>query len=275
MINRFTEKQIMVLKSLARYKFLTYSQMVRLGIDNHRSNLSNVLSNLRERKLPFVRKIPHRFGIEAKHYLTPKGRDLLMDLYDMEEEEIHCPKSVITTDTQDQKHRTSIIDIQIEMDLAAQAKGLRTLLVERYFDTTGNNRLARNLKSKTAIIYEGRKTIKADLNFILQTPTQKELYLLELENGKDTKKAVQKCFNHAKAILLGSANKKYHLQQGYRTLWVFEHASILEATLRNLSDSAFFKNLTEYFLFKPLEEIGDSFFEGWSNLDGKERKMYY
>ncbi len=264
-----------MLKHLAKYKFLTYGQMIRLGIDNHRSNLSNAIKALRDRKTPFVRKIPHRFGCEAKHYLTPKGKDLLIERYDMEEEEIQYHKGVIVTDTQDQKHRTSTIDIQIAVDFAAQESRVQTLFIERYFDTTGNNRVARNLKSKTAIVYEDKKTLKADLTFMLQTPKQKELYLLELENGKDAKKAVKKCFNHAKAILLGSANQKYNFQQAYRTLWVFEHVSTLWSTLEKLSEAPFFQNLEEYFLFKPLEEIEHSFFTRWVNLGGKERKMYY
>lgn len=275
MINRFSEKQVQVLKALSHYKFLTYSQMARLGIDRHRSNLSNVLIGLRERKQPYVRKIPHRFGCEAKHYLTPRGKDVLIELYDITEEEIHYPKGVITTDTQDQKHRTSTIDIQIEMGLAAQMQGLKTIFVERYFDTTGNNRVARNLKSKTAIIYEGKKTLKADLTFMLGTSNQKELYLLELENGKDAKKAVPKCIMHAKAILLGSANKKYRFNKAYRTLWIFEHRSTMASVLKRLNSLEFFKNLEEYFLFKPLESIGQDFFQGWTNLAGKKRKMYY
>lgn len=249
--------------------------MLRLGIDKHRPNLSTLLGSLRDRKVPYVRKIPHRFGIEAKHYLSPKGKDVLVQLNHLSEENIHFPKGVITTDTQDQKHRTSTIDIQIELDHAIRNQSIQMLFCDRYFDTTGNNRIAKNLKSKTAIIYEGKKTLKADMTFMLATDTQAELFLLELENGKDAKKAVPKCFMHGQAILLGSANEKYDFERGYRTLWIFEHRSTMESVLEKLNGLEFFKNLQEYFLFKPLEEINQDFFQGWTNLAGKERKMYY
>ena len=275
MINRFSDKQILVLQSLAKYKFLTYRQMKRLGIDKHRSNLSTLLGSLRDRKVPYVKKIPHRFGIESKHYLTSKGKDVLTELYDRPEEEIRYVKGVITTDTQDQKHRSSLIDIQIELDLAAARNQIEMEFCDRYFDKTGNNRVNRNLKSKTAVIYEGNKSLKADMIFMLKTHKQKELYLLELENGKDAKKAIPKCIMHGKAILLGSANEKYGFNRGYRSLWIFEHKSTMESVLEQLNGIEFFENLREYFLFKALEEINEDVFEGWCNLEGTRRKMYY
>ncbi len=109
------------------------------------------------------------------------------------------------------------------------------------------------------------------MTFILQTPNQQELYLMELENGQDAKKAVPKCIMHGKAILLGSANEKYSFNKGYRTLWIFEYRSTMESVLEKLSGLEFFENLKEYFLFKPLEEIREDFFQGWTWLVKKEK----
>ena len=148
-------------------------------------------------------------------------------------------------------------------------------VLDRYFDTVGNNKLDRNLKSKTAFLFDAKNSVKADLVFMLQTPKQKELYVVELENGVDTKKAVEKCINHAKAMLLKSANEKYNYKQGHRSLWIFEHKSIMEATMERLRKSPFFINLTEFFLFKPYKEIQDDFFENWYNVTGQKRKLYY
>lgn len=113
------------------------------------------------------------------------------------------------------------------------------------------------------------------MSFMLQTPTQKELYLLELENGKDVKKAVPKCIMHGKAIMLGNANEKYSFDKGYRTLWIFEYKSTMESVLEKLNRIEFFKSLKEYFLFKTLDEINENIFDIWTNLEGKKRKMYY
>lgn len=275
MINRFSNRQVAVLRHLAHYKYLTYDQLIKLGVSKYKSNLSNVVASLREGKNPYVRKIPHRFGIPAKHYLTKRGAEVLIALGHANGGPIHYPKGTITTDTQDQKHRTTTIEIQIAIDQAAQSNGLEVTFCDRYFDTTGNNRVAKNLKSKTALIYEGGKTLKADMTFMLGSEDIEELYLLELENGKDAKKAVPKCIMHAKAILRGSANEKFFYNKAYRTLWVFEHASTMQSVISRVAALPMFTKLKEYFLFKSLDEIDDDLFTGWLNLDNKRRKMYY
>ena len=69
-------------ENVGTYKFLTYEQMKRLGIDNHTSNLSSNLKQLRESKKPVVKKIPHRIGTPVKHYLSHFGKRLLVDHLD-------------------------------------------------------------------------------------------------------------------------------------------------------------------------------------------------
>lgn len=275
MIERFNDKQKKILLALGKYKFLTYSQMIRLGIANQSSNLSTDIKELSTRRTPFVRKIPHGFGRRAKFYLTAKGKELLASSYDIDSEKIKYPRGIISEDTQDEKHRTTIIDCEIELNLSASSKGIPILFSDRYFDKVGNNRIDKNLKSKTAILYTENKSVKADLVFKIKTPKQEELYILELENGKDTKKAVEKCINHGKAILLGSANKKYGFKQGYRTLWIFEYENTMKATMDRLYTQPFFAHMKEYFLFKPLSSIQSDFTQKWKNIEGKERTMYY
>lgn len=275
MITRFSPKQIDILKALARYKFLTYSQMMRLGIDQHRSNLSNFLKDLRESKFQMVKKIPHGMGEEVKHYLSEKAIPVLRDLAGLEAHEIHCPRGTILTHTQDQAHRTSIIDFHITLDLACQREGLSLLFCDRYFDTVGNNRVEKNLKSKTAFEVDGRASIKPDLTFMLQSTIKNELFLVELENGRDSKKSIEKCVRHGEAMLAGAVNKRYDFQRGYRILWIFEYEGAMEAVLKDLASRPMFEPLVEYFLFKPLSKIGDDLFLSWRNVAGKERRMFY
>ena len=276
-VERFSDKELQVLSHLSHYKFLSYRQLLALGVDKHRSNLSRVVNGLKSGKKPYVKTIPHRFGTEGKHYLTKRAKDVLTKLRDVEEETILYPKGHIKTDTQDQAHRTSIIDLHILLDQQSLANDLEVIFCDRYFDTTGSNRVARNLKSKTAIIYEGKKTLKADMTFMLKTPRKNELYLLELENGQNAKKAVPKCIQHGKAILLASANELYNHQDGYRTLWVFENESTMISVMERVQKLTFFKALHEFFLFKSLDQIyaESDFFSGWRNLQGVNRKMYY
>lgn len=214
---------------------------------------SRVISSLRNGAKPYIKTIPHRLGTEGKHYLTKRGKEVLVELCGIEEEQVRYPIGHIKTDTQDQFHRTTIIDLHILLDQHATKHGINVVFCDRYFDTTGSNRVARNLKSKTAIIYEAKKTLKADMTFI------------------------EKCVQHAKAIVLKSANEQYDHHKGYRTLWVFEHASTMYSVLRRLQTLSFFDEFREYFLFKSLAQCTTEadWFAGWCNLNQKERKMYY
>lgn len=276
MIRPINKKQEQMLRAIAKYKFITYAQVKRLSIESYSTNISSMCKAMRESKRPLIRKIPHRNGTPVKHYLTSIGKNVLLELYnDLNDEDIHFVPSILYTDTQDQKHRTTTIDLQIELDLFCQKEQIEVFFCDRYFDTVGNNRINKNLKSKTAFLYKESKSVKADMVFMIQTKKQKELYVLELENGRDSKKAVEKCMQHAHAILRKSANEKYSFPRGYRTLWIFEHQSILQSTMSRLKKKPFLKNMTEYFLFKPLENIEDDFFNGWLNLAGIKRKIYY
>ena len=275
MILRLNEKQENILRALANYKFLTYSQMIKLGIGKYSSNLSTEVKSLSDRRVPFVKKIPHRVTAQAKFFLTAKGKDLLVNQFGLMEENIQYPKGTITTDTQDEKHRTSIIDFHIELDLSCKANSTVLVFCDRYFDKVGNNRINKNLKSKTSVLYSEKRSIIPDMVFKLETSKQQELYLLELENGKDTKKAVDKCTRHGKALLNGYVNKKYNFQSGYRVLWIFEFESIMNATIDRLRKDVFFNSLDEYFLFKPIDDVEDSFIDNWVNIRGENRVMYY
>ena len=271
------ERQAKILKALGTYKFLTYEQMIRLGIGKHSSNLSTEFKMLMERRKPLASKIPNRIiTIPAKHFLTKYGKDFLVDTFDWNESQVKYLKKNPEKDTQDSKHRTTTIDCHIELNLCCQRDGVELLFCDAYFDMVGNNRMNRNLKSKTAILWNEKESIKADLVFILLTSKQKELYFLEIENGNDTKKAVEKCVNHGKAILLGSANKKYEFKSGYRTLWIFENKSTMTNTIKRLNENPFFKNLSEYFLFKTTDSIAsENFFSNWQNVKAQKRKLFY
>lgn len=270
----FTDKQLSILTATGRYKFLSYPQMIRLGIDKHTSNLSTAMKNLIEGKQPLIKKIPHRTGTAAMFYLTKRGKDFLLEL-DIAEKNVHFPRGAVLSKTQDFIHRTQLINIQIELDLACKELDIELLFCDRYFDKTGNAR-EKSLASKTAIFFEDNKTFKADMIFMLNIQQQNELYLAELEMGKNSKKSAIKIIEHGKAILKGSANQKYQHQKGYRSLWIFEHQSIMTTTLERLKNDGFFKNMKEYFLFKSLEQISsDNFFEEWLNLAANKRKLYY
>jgi len=221
-----------------------------------------------------IKILPHRPGNSAKFYLGKKGKEALFDLTDLTENEIHCPSNKIQSESQDQKHRTGIIDLQISLDLYKESNNVELMFCDRYFDTVGNNRVEKNLKSKTAIQYENT-SIKADMVFKINTEYQEELYIVELENGKDKKKSITKCKEHAMLLYSGNVHDRYEYKKGYRTLWIFEHASTMKSTLIALQEDSYFENASEYFLFNTIENAKTNFFTNWINLKNFDRKLFY
>ena len=122
---------------------------------------------------------------------------------------------------------------------------------------------------------EGAASIKPDITFMLHSTTQNELFLVELERGRNAKKSIEKAVKHAEAMLTGAVNKRYDFQRGYRVLWIFEYENLIDTVLKELSSQSLFEPLTEYFLFKPLSQIGENIFLSWRNVAGKERRMFY
>lgn len=278
MIRRINRKQKLILLAIAKYKFISYKQVVRLGIEKNLNKCSGLFAPLRDSSRPLVRKIQHRgFGMPCKHYLTPKGKNILLELCDdLKEEQIKLPKGVITTDTKDQRHRTLTIDIEIDLYLACEVvEGMRVIFSDRYFDKVGNNRISKNLKSKTGIYFNDTQSVKADMVFKMQTTTQEELYFMELELNKDTQKSVNTAIEYAQAIARRSANHKYNFPRGFRVIWYFEHESIMRCVMERLDQNPIFQNLKEYYLFKHIGQIGDDIFDNWLNIEGKKRRLFY
>ena len=274
MVN-LSSKEFAILKAIGKYKFLTLDQLIKLGIGKDKGNLSRYLKKLRERRKPLIRKISGGFGCSVKHYLTEIGKNSIKEEVESIDP-IHFVNKIITADTQDQKHRMAIIDIEIAFDLHCIDREIATEVSHRYFDTVGENRISKSLKSETAFLYNESSSVKADIITIRSiSEVQKEMFVIELENGKDTKKAIEKIQNHRSAILQKSANQKYNFDKGYRTLWIFEHEGTMKATLNRLQENPEFFKLEEFFLFKPLNQALEGIYSGWFNLAKKERKLYY
>lgn len=272
---RYNDKKLKILSALSHYQYNSYSQMKRLGIEVHTSNLSTLMKDLTHARKPLVKAIPHRPNFEKLFYLTNHGAEVLTELTEVKKEEIKFPKHKVNTSSPEQKHRSQTINFQIELDLASKEKEIVVLFCDRYFDVTGNTR-EKNMKSKTALIYEGKKALKADMIFMIQLPNgEKELFTHEHENGSDSQKSVDKMIQTGQALLKGEAHDKYEFNKAYRTLWVFENEGTIGAVLKKIKGNIFFENMKEQFLLKAEKEIKDDFFGGWRNLDGEERRLYY
>lgn len=281
MIEKLTTTQTNILLSLAKYKFLTTSQMVRLGIATQRSNIATSLSKLKAMHKPFIEQMnfgffPGKGRVENFYYLKPKAKKALIEEMDIEEEKINTPIGTSTMFSSDYFHRKYTIDCHIAIEMSAKENGCEVLFFDRYFDKIGSNRKGGLSRAKTKIDLENGRYLIADGIFMLQTPKQKELYCLEMYNGKDTGRTYKQLKQYIEALVLGSPSIKYNFDRGNRILCVFEHESIMQAVMERLRSDSDFTNMKDYFLFKEYVKMVENIniWENWSNFENENKNLY-
>jgi len=269
MISLLSSKQISIIQLLGHFSILTVEQFIKLGIEKDKGNLSRLLKSLRERRKPLIRKIPHLKGIPSKHYLSKYGKEILEQSSTFNtDKEILYFKSILQFETQDMKHRSSLIDIEIELNNLCKSHKIELIFCDRYFDKG-------QISAKTSLKLNTHRFLIADIIFQLRTRSQNEFYILELENGLDAKKSFQKCLNYLDLFKTNEISRTYEFDSGFRTLWVFEHESTMKSVQRRISSNVSFDKLQEHFLFKTLEGFLKNTYVSWLNVVLKERKLFY
>ncbi len=284
-IEVLTEKQTNILLALAQYKFLTISQFKTLGIDRHDSNLRKALKPLLESKTKFVDRIMfsmypksqdlmRKNKLEYVYYLKPRAKTILLENQLLSDQDIRMPIGKSTFAYKDYYHRKITINCHIALCGAAKRESFSICFCEFYYDKIGNNRRDKNLRAKTRINISRSEYLIADAVFMIQTPKQKELYCLEVQNGKDTKLIVQKLkFQYLRALNLGSPSEKYKFERSNRVLVIFEFESMMRATMERLKMDTAFKYMHRHFLFKTVDNL-QPFFHNWKLINDESEMMF-
>lgn len=228
---KYSEAAIKALESLAKYKYLTASQMVRLGVKSHRNNIYPALQPLQEGKRPLIDKIS--FGIvpkvgrlEAVYYLTAKGADFLTDELGFESDSVRFPKNLSSFFHRDYFHRIETIDFHIVLEQWAEYSSYSISVSDFYFDMEGSNRSktkSQRLTPKTKVVIDDKGSfLVTDAVFKIETPSSNHLFLIEIHNGKDTKRLLSQIDKHQKALYKGAPSIKYGFDKANRVAIVFE-----------------------------------------------------
>lgn len=276
-----TVSQTNILQSLATYKFLKSSQMVRLEVMTHEKNINTQIRFLRGLSKPLMDSenfgsIPKIGRLESIHFLTKKGKQLLIEELGFDPEDIRLPTNSNSLFYQDYFHRKYTIDCHITVNNWAKKNGIEVLFFDRYFDKVGNNRINKNMRAKTRISLKDKHYLIADGIFMILLPdAAQELYCLEMYDGKDTLRTLKQLKKHVEAIEVGSVSEQYGLPYAHRVLCIFEQEGLQKAVIKRTNQEREFTHVKEFFLTKTLQNVLDQPFDkGWVNLLGEEVEMY-
>jgi len=273
-----TNIQENILLGLARYKFLTSSQILLLDVGTkHYPYLWKQLVSLRDRNKPLVQchnfpaPNPKKGRVESMYFLTKEGkRQILSNGFMSSEETIKLPKGK-TIAYKDYFHRKYTIDFQIQLDKWANENDKTVDFFDTYFDKIGNNRTGKNLRAKTRIDFTGNTFLIPDGVFTVNG----QLYLFEMYNGKDTGRVLEQLHKHAEALTYRYTHKAYNLdtKKAYTTVLLFEFMSAKNALLQRIQNEPSFEFIRPYFFAKSLEELHQESFVIWTDLDGVEQRF--
>lgn len=273
-----TPTQEKILRSLARYKFLTTSQMLRLGVSTHQPNLSKSMKVLKTRKFvetadfSLTQRIDKKVRTrkaESFYFLTKKGATEVQGRLEVSAEVIKYPTGTKTLFSDKYFHRKYAIDCEIEASIAAKEKGYKVALFDRDFDRTGSNRTAKGVHAKTKIESKEGRHIIPDGNAILSNGDDYKLFTFELHNTRGKKAIINQLIRHADAVENGSLGLKYKIKKLHRVLNVFIEESKMKAVIEGIKSLPEMEQMDKFFFFKTLEEIKTGhFYDKWLNLKG-------
>ncbi|MCU0469359.1 MAG: replication-relaxation family protein [Arcicella sp.] len=280
MIEYIPPIQERILLALARYKFLTVSQLydANVGVLNR---IRDALAILRAKKLTAKQQFggmgyAYKGTVQDIHYLTSKGAKILLEHSDLQTHEIKYPKSTNTFFRHDYYHRIATINAEIALEKWMQSHKAEKLFCCNYTDKAGSQRSNNEhekgtLRSETRLTFSDSKFIEPDIIFGYRTPQKNYLYCLEIYNGKDTKRVIEQLVKLAQATSEGLVGSTFGYEVDNRVLCSFEHESNMKAVIERIHNENVFrqKGIEKFFFFNLHESIKQDFGKNWFSINSE------
>jgi len=161
------------------------------------------------------------------------------------------------------------IDIHLYLQLWLESAQGEMLDVSGYFDKPGSQRKGQP-RILNKIELSDRQYLLPDLITRFTVNDDEKIIVWEQHNGKDTKKLMRQIETHIIALKSRAVAKKYGTDKLHRIGLVFEHQTILEATVRRCQllygDNT---DLYRLFIFKTNEQAKNHFYDDWLLWNGE------
>jgi len=278
---QLNENQIVALQWLAKYKYLTSSQFVKMGLYKRRGYLTNILKNIIDQKKPLIAK--HNFNplngkLESFYYLTKYGKKFLMEELEYKEAEIKAPKSLVPVYLKDYFHRKFTIDFYIQFNSWLDSNNGTLIFLNYYFDKSGNNRTNDATKHVTALnkieLDHHQLYLIPDINAQFHLNGKEHLFLFEQHNGDDTKRLFEQLHIHIQAIYEKAVSKKHHFKKAYKVVVVCEKESVKISVIQRLQKLKGIENYNNFFYFKTNAELEEDFYSKWTLISGEQVNFF-
>jgi len=277
-----------ILCQLARYKFLTLSQLLQLNVGTTQYKyLWKQMASLRDRKTPLVSQ--QRFSmvkrinnappqrIEDWYFLNTAGKRALEEELFFEGE-INIPSRKSNIANKDYFHRRHTIDFRIALDLWAIEKQVSVPFFDCYYDRALNRQQDKKIRAKTRIDFSDNDYFIPDGAFKIIHSQDERFCLMEMYQGNDLKRTITQLHKHGLAMTQRYTHKAYKLpsDKSYLVILIFEHQSLMNAVINRIKEEKeIFGGIAKYFRCKTLNSLSNAHFNiGWKTLLGQELNLF-
>ena len=258
------ETNLKILELLKRFKYLSSSQLIKLGVASSQPATSRILQRFFKNKdevikSPLINKLtfqphPTRGKLENLYCLNKRGALFLSEYLNKDLSEIEYVKGSGFF-AKDYFHRVTQIDYHINLYLQSQKEGFTIDFFYNYFDKTGSNNSNSNqrLEAKTKIVYEDGSFFIPDGIYQItkqldNKQTQNYLFVLEVHKGQDTNRCIDTINKNIKCLIDGSLSKKFDYGYSHKVVVVVDNKQIKENIEKRLSTIDEFKNFRNFFI---------------------------
>ena len=269
---KLTEKQRIILEALARFKYLTTKQLQMILHSNNRGSINSAIRELKSAKFPLIKSmefwvVPGKWRLAAVHHLTESGKRLLITKLWIKSEEVLAPKGSSAFFQRDYYHRLATIDFNIRFQQWIWQHGLQLKFFYSYFTKVKHGEQYRAI---TAIKY-GNQRIEPDGLGVYKYNEKDVIFIFELHNGNDAKRAIEQIARHYNILVAGLYSIQNQVSSVARVIYLFEQKSCMEKVMKLFMADSRLRQLSDYFLFNHQENINIGFTHNWQTPAGKPR----
>ncbi len=280
-----TPQQKNVLKALAKFRYLTTSQMITLGISKSANALrNNTLKPLSKNRKKCISS--HDYGwtptqgkLHNVHFLTPCGAKVLAEIIGRDIDTISLPTETIWVSS-DYDHRTQFVNFHIAFNHWAEREKKNIEFFHVYFDKIKRaNKKQKVAKTqvqleRTVYTHLESKPVIPDGLTRYQDGNNSRLVAIEIHNVH-SQQITQQLLEHLEAIEQGLFTGKFNHTGGVSfVLSVHENQSTLDSVKRRLIERSEFKAFLPLFLFNRQDQVKADFAKGWTLADGSKTALF-
>lgn len=280
---RITALDADILRALSVYTYLTIPQLARIVQSKNPTSVKHALQRLRRHGRPLVKKWEYAFvaGVGRLHSIstiTKAGVNVLAEVDRVDPGSTYFPALGVQY-SRDYSHRKAFVDCHIALNEWATANGADVEFFDRYFLAEGGNHsggadaLVRR-EYQTRVVLPTGEIIIPDGVFCFNQAEAERLCVLEIHQGRETKKIFEQLSNHIRAIEGAAIRSKYQKSEANFVLSVYELRETMEAVKKRFVTLPHYGAIRLAFHFACIEDAASDWANAWQLADGSMVSLF-